>query len=77
MSKGSIEAATFAVKGLKAQYDAQFGIQPNLMQGQANNTQDTYKSTAEVINAINDPKYQKDTAYRKSVEEKIKRSNVM
>jgi len=47
------------------------------MQGQANNTQDTYKSTAEVINAINDPKYQKDTAYRKSVEEKIKRSNVM
>lgn len=77
MSKGSIEAATFAVKGLKAQYDAQFGIQPNLMQGQANNTQDTYKSTAEVINAINDPKYQRDTAYRKSVEEKIKRSNVM
>ena len=77
MSKGSIEAATFAVKGLKAQYDAQFGIQPNLLKGQVGNTEETYKSTAEVIRAINDPKYSSDTAYRKSVEEKIKRSNVM
>lgn len=77
MAKGSIEAATFAVKGLKAQYDAQFGIQPNLLKGQASNTEEVYKSTAEVIRAINDPKYQSDTAYRKSVEDKIKRSNVM
>ena len=77
MEKGSLEAATFAVKGLKAQYDAQFGIQPNLMKGQVSNTEDVYKSTAEVIRAINDPKYSTDTAYRKTVEDKIKRSNVM
>lgn len=78
MEKGSLEAATFAVKGLRAQYDAQFGIQPNLLKGQQTSTDnDVYRSTAEVIRAINDPKYQSDTAYRKTVEEKIKRSNVM
>ena len=78
MEKGSIEAATFAVKGLRAQYDAQFGIQPNLLKGQNTNPDgEVYRSTAEVIRAINDPKYQTDTAYRKSVEDKIKRSNVM
>ena len=61
MEKG-VEAATFAVKGLRAQYDAQFGIQPNLMQGQnANQNSDVFRSTAEVIQAINDPKYQNDT----------------
>ena len=78
MEKGSLEAATFAVKGLRAQYDAQFGIQPNLLKGQQSSVDnDVYRSTAEVIRAINDPKYQTDTAYRKTVEEKIKRSNVM
>ena len=78
VEKGSLEAATFAVKGLKAQYDAQFGSQPDLLQGQnAKVDNDVYRSTAEVVRAINDPKYHKDTAYRKSVEEKIKRSNVM
>ena len=78
MEKGSIEAATFAIKGLRAQYDAQFGIQPNLLKGQNTNPDgEVYRSTAEVIRAINDPKYQTDTAYRKTVEEKIKRSNVM
>lgn len=77
MEKGSLEAATFAVKGLKAQYDAQFGIQPNLLKGQVSNNEDVYRSTAEVIRAINDPKYQNDTAYRKTVEDKIKRSNIM
>lgn len=78
MEKGSLEAATFAVKGLRAQYDQQFGIQPNLLSGQnANVNNDVYRSTAEVIRAINDPKYQNDTAYRKTVEDKIKRSNVM
>tara|TARA_R100001510_G_C7608484_1_gene172794 strand:+ start:303 stop:1019 length:717 start_codon:yes stop_codon:yes gene_type:complete len=78
MEKGSVEAATFAVKGLRAQYDAQFGIQPSLMQGQnANQNSDVFRSTAEVIQAINDPKYQNDTHYRSTVEAKIKRSNVM
>jgi hypothetical protein len=78
VEKGSLEAATFAIKGLKAQYDAQFGTQPDLLQGQtAKVDNDVYRSTAEVVRAINDPKYQKDTAYRQSVEEKIKRSNVM
>ncbi len=78
VEKGSLEAATFAIKGLKAQYDAQFGTQPDLLQGQtAKVDNDVYRSTAEVVRAINDPKYQKDTAYRQAVEEKSKRSNVM
>ena len=78
VEKGSLEAATFAIKGLKAQYDAQFGTQPDLLQGQtAKVDNDVFRSTAEVVRAINDPKYQNDNYYRKTVEDKIKRSNVM
>jgi len=36
-----------------------------------------FKSTYEVAQAINDKRYSHDTAYRKSVEEKLKRSDIL
>ena len=36
-----------------------------------------FESTAQVIEAMNDPRYQNDPAYRKKVEQKIARSNVL
>ena len=35
------------------------------------------KQSAEIIAAVNDPRYAVDTAYRQQVEDKIKRSNAL
>ena len=77
VENGTVEEAMMAVSGLKARYDNTVGVPPNLLQGQAAAPSSAFQSTAEIISAINDPRYQVDTAYRKSVEEKIARSNVL
>ena len=66
-----------AVTGLKARYDNTVGVTPTLIQGQAAAPQSSFQSTAEIVSAINDPRYKEDTAYRANVEAKIKRSNVL
>ena len=77
VENGTVEEAMMAVSGLKARYDNQVGFTPNLLQGQAAAPSSAFQSTAEIVAAINDPRYQVDTAYRKSVEDKIKRSNAL
>lgn len=77
VEKGTVEEAMMAVSGLKARYDNSVGVPPNLLQGQQAAPSNAFQSTAEIVAAINDPRYQVDTAYRKSVEDKIKRSNAL
>jgi len=77
VENGSVEEAMMAVSGLKARYDNSVGVPPNLLQGQQAQPTSAFQSTAEIVAAINDPRYQVDTAYRKGVEEKIKRSNAL
>lgn len=77
VENGTVEEAMMAVSGLKARYDNSVGVPPNLLQGQQAAPTSAYQSTAEIVAAINDPRYQVDTAYRKGVEEKIKRSNAL
>ena len=77
VEKGTVEEAMMAVSGLKARYDNTVGVTPTLIQGQAAAPMSSFQSTAEIVSAINDPRYKEDTAYRSSVEAKIKRSNVL
>ena len=77
VEKGTVEEAMMAVTGLKARYDNTVGVTPTLIQGQAAAPQSSFQSTAEIVSAINDPRYKVDTAYRSNVEAKIKRSNVL
>ena len=77
IENGSMEEAIMAASGLKARYDNAVGVVPNLVKGGISSTVNAYQSTAEIISAINDPRYQVDTAYRKGVEDKIKRSNAI
>ena len=77
VEQGTMEEAIMATSGLKARYDNAVGVTPNLVQGEVSTTTNAFQSTAEIISAVNDPRYQVDTAYRQSVEEKIKRSNAL
>jgi len=40
------------------------------------NTGDVYRSQAEVVRAMSDPKYENDPAYRQDVYNKLERSNL-
>jgi hypothetical protein len=68
-------AAALAVAGLKAKYVAANGSEPTLLNGGNGATQEAgFASTAEMTAAMKDPRYAKDPAYRKTVEQKISRS---
>ena len=80
IESGNNEEAILAVKGVNARYKATQTPQtnePSLIKGQAAAPREVFRSTAEVVKAINDPRYAEDGAYRKDVENKIKRSEII
>jgi hypothetical protein len=77
VENGTMEEAIMATSGLKARFDNAVGVSPKLVQGGVSTTTNAFQSTAEIISAVNDPRYSVDTAYRKTVEDKIKRSNAL
>lgn len=73
-------AMNMAVKALKAQHDATVGFEPsNTVNGQTAVKAGTsvYRSTAEVMVDMGDPRYKTDAAFRKDVEQKLGRSDIM
>ena len=66
-----------AVAGIQAAYMNKAPREPKLVGGRASRAAATkFESTAQVVAAMNDPKYKEDPAYRKQVEEKLSRSKV-
>ena len=77
VNTGSVEAIKLAVAGLKAQYDNANGVEGRMVTGKApTNSGDIYRSQAELVAAMNDPRYDRDPAYRQDVIEKLDRSNL-
>jgi len=74
---GDIETAKFAVQGLMAKSGAN-PKQPSLFEGTSDTvSKDAFSSVAQVTEAMNDPRYDSDPAYRQLVEDKIGRSTVL
>ena len=66
-----------ALAGLQAQYEANNGVEGNLRTGRAVvEKADVFRSQAEVIQAMNDPRYESDPAYRQDVFQKLERSEI-
>ena len=77
VNTGSIAAIKLAVAGLKAQYDNANGVEGRMVTGKApTNSGDIYRSQAELVAAMSDPRYDRDPAYRQDVIEKLDRSNL-
>jgi hypothetical protein len=76
---GDINAARIAAKGLYAQYVAANGQPPKLIGGQPKGTSgvQAFRSTAEVVKAMSDPRYANDPAFRKDVERRLEMSSVL
>ena len=52
------------------------GLAYNPGTGSKSNRGDQFKSNAQLVEAMNDPKYENDPAYRREVMEKLERSNI-
>ena len=77
VESGSVEAISLAVEGLKARYEMANGYEGELVTGRAPVQQsDGFRSQAELVAAMSDPRYDNDPAYRNDVVEKLDRSNV-
>ena len=77
MNSGSIDQIRLAVAGLQAQYENATGYDGEMLTGKAvKSTGDTFRSQAELVAAMGDPRYDRDPAYRQDVIEKLDRSNL-
>ena len=74
---GNATAIKFAVQGLYSQYNNAMGVEPNLVTGRASQSGPTpFRSTAEVVTAMSDPRYGKDVTYTENVQRRLGGSDV-
>ena len=73
---GNPTAIQIAVAGMKAEYDNVEGYEGRMLQGKAARATDAFRSQAEVVKAMSDPRYDRDPAYRQDLYDKLERSNV-
>ncbi len=77
VASGNVEAINLALKGLKAEYDNAFGSEGRTLQGRSPRSNDgVFRSQAELMSAMNDPRYDTDEAYRDEVLRKLDQSNL-
>ena len=76
MDKGDPAAAYWAVQALSYRYRDANGTEGDLVQGKAPSQGNGFRSQAELVQAMADPRYDRDPAYRQDVIKKLERSNV-
>ena len=77
MDQGNSLAAYFAVKAMALSYQDSVGRDGQMVTGKAPRSDgDSFKSQAEMVQAIEDPRYNDDPAYREQVMEKLQRSDI-
>ena len=79
IASGNLAQIKLAVNGLKTSYSASVGNPPkNLLQGYGSTGRDAdvYESWAQVTADMNDPRYTRDPAFRRKVQQKLGRSKL-
>lgn len=77
MGRGDAIAAFFAVNSLAQRYQDKVGYDGKMLTGTAaKGSTDTFRSQQEVVQAMSDPRYDKDAAYRNDIMEKLARSDI-
>lgn len=77
MESGDPSAIYFAVQALVSRYGEANGTDGELLVGTAAaNTVDAFKSQAELVAAMSDPRYDNDPAYRDAILQKLDKSDI-
>jgi len=79
MNSGNTDQIQMSVHGLKARYTAANGSDPKLISGDttAANAGGRFDSVAQLTEAMRDPRYAKDSAFRQSVQNKLSNSSIL
>ena len=74
---GDVRMIQLALAGLQAEYEKANGYEGEMLTGKAAQPKvDAFRSQAEVVRAMQDPRYDTDPAYRQDVFAKLDRSNL-
>ena len=78
MSKGDPLSSYFAIQALAYRYQEGNGVEGEMITGKAAASKSTniFRSQAEVVRAMSDPRYDKDPAYRQDIYNKLERSDL-
>ena len=77
INNGGVDAVQLAVAGIKAEYENSEGYEGRMLTGKAaKSSGDVFRSQAEVVQAMADPKYDADPAYRQDIYDKLERSDL-
>ena len=77
MDRGDPLAMFFAAQALNSRYQDAVGYDGEMLTGSApRNATDSFRSQAELVAAMSDPRYDKDPAYRADVADKLERPNI-
>lgn len=74
---GDVTSIKLAIKGMKAQYQEANGYEGRMLTGKPSKTSDAvFRSQAELVAAMADPRYDNDPAYRRDIIDKLDRSDI-
>ena len=77
MGKGDPNAIFFAVQALNAKYSDATGSEGQMLSGKAAREENAgFQSQAQLVEAMSDPRYDRDPAYRRSVLNKLANSDI-
>ena len=77
VDSGNTMAIQIAFAGLQAEYNEANGYEGRMLQGKApNRSGNAYRSQAELVAAMGDPRYDTDPAYRADVIDKLEQSDI-
>ena len=77
LDTGNTNQIKLAVQGMNAQYKEANGYEGRMLQGKpAQTSGDVFRSQAQLVKAMSDPRYDNDPAYRADVIEKLDRSDL-
>lgn len=77
MDSGNPAACFFAVQALMAKYGDSTGVDGELLTGKSpTNVQQGFRSQAELVKAMSDPRYESDPAYRADVINTLENSDI-
>ncbi len=77
VDSGNPMAINIAFQGLQSQYNEANGYEGRMLQGKpASSSGDVYRSQAELVAAMGDPRYENDPAYRADVVKKLDQSDL-
>ena len=73
---GNMAQINLALQALYYRYTDAMGSEGNMLQGKPAAAESTFRSQQELIQAMNDPRYDNDPAYRQDVLNKLDRSDI-